>query len=846
VDAALAALEEVGNYMVVDGVVTKANAATFLQTVSNAVGLVGESELATPDQISSGLKCMSRLAALAEPGSINLRDAVEATLDTLAAYEDDQVVAEAAAECMGQMAREKSAVEAMVELGVVSELTRISRKHAGSNRMQDAVQACVQTVTASTSGDIAKYASSAQGAEFLLGLLRANASDVSAAHGIVTQIAAAQGGENALFSALQQQMMSAAGGSASGAGGGDVGQMSIVSLEVMKALAGKSVTSGIQYAADVHRATALAQVLQSAISTRSKLKETSTEAEQVDAIERNRHAVMLLAASQLRDIAASSAFVANKGLENLLQLLEVDVEDAEVAPLLLKSIEQVVRHRDANVIDQLANEDDTWMIAGAVSLHPESRDVALQVARILKHIAQAKGHEGANINRHCFQQLQAIAARWQSDIEVSGEAGAALKVMDLKFSSKAQAKVMAAVASAGSALLSFATAVQGGGHVAEAQVAAISQNLEEVAQSVQGQSTENMAKVEESQLASMVQVLTHQKDSAEVATKTAKVLSALSANDENCGEIARSGGVAAIIAAVRSQPNNLELVRALVEMLDRISRSVEFRKSIVDMGAVPLLVQLCDGDAVKDAAIAESLLATIANLVFESRTHVNLVVDSNGVGAVEACMQAHQRNTKVLENAMNALSSLTWESPHNKLVIGKTCGDEISQVLRDFPKEKTLVQMALRALGNVSAEDAVVSFVVFENDAVRKIIEAIDANMNDEETVALGFEVLGNFAAATECETKEDMTVQQYIHFDAASEKAIDVMRSKPFSAPIQTACMFFLTSLLEDDTVMKDLESTDVVDLLVRAMKSHDWDSRLLSQAAEMLTFLPPKPCVE
>jgi len=143
VDAALAALEEVGNYMVVDGVVTKANAATFLQTVSNAVGLVGESELATPDQISSGLKCMSRLAALAEPGSINLRDAVEATLDTLAAYEDDQVVAEAAAECMGQMAREKSAVEAMVELGVVSELTRISRKHAGSNRMQDAVQACV-------------------------------------------------------------------------------------------------------------------------------------------------------------------------------------------------------------------------------------------------------------------------------------------------------------------------------------------------------------------------------------------------------------------------------------------------------------------------------------------------------------------------------------------------------------------------------------------------------------------------------------------------------------------------------------------------------------------------------
>jgi len=183
----------------------------------------------------------------------------------------------------------------------------------------------------------------------------------------------------------------------------------------------------------------------------------------------------------------------------------------------------------------------------------------------------------------------------------------------------------------------------------------------------------------------------------------------------------------------------------------------------------------------------------------------------------------------VLENSVCALSNLTWESPHNKLVIGLTCGDEISEVLRDFIGERSLVQMALRALGNISVEDRVVEFVVYDHEAVRKIVDAIDVHNDDDETVSLGLEVLGNFAAATQCKRKDDMTLQQYIHFDSASERALKAMREKPFSAQVQTAAMFFLTTLLEDETVMTEMLHSDVVELMVHAMKNHDWDGQLL-----------------
>lgn len=98
-------------------------------------------------------------------------------------------------------------------------------------------------------------------------------------------------------------------------------------------------------------------------------------------------------------------------------------------------------------------------------------------------------------------------------------------------------------------------------------------------------------------------------------------------------------------------------------------------------GIVPIIVNVTERFATtRDAA--ECGVSCLANLTFESKENMDIIMEANGVGALEKVMQSFPDDTKILEVVLVALSNLMFENDKNKRAIGLRCGDEITDIVR--------------------------------------------------------------------------------------------------------------------------------------------------------------------
>lgn len=208
------------------------------------------------------------------------------------------------------------------------------------------------------------------------------------------------------------------------------------------------------------------------------------------------------------------------------------------------------------------------------------------------------------------------------------------------------------------------------------------------------QAEDSVAVVDETAIETMVAALSTHVQNSSIATSAAQALSTLSMNDANADAIAKAGGIAVAIQAIKLNPDNVALLRLLLMLMERISRNDLYKEQIVMAGGVDVVIDIAIGRHVGVEDIALKSLSTLANLAFNSPANIDAIVSKGGVKGCEKTLQHWTKHARILENAMCALSNLMFGSDENKLTVGQTCGDEITNIIRDHPADTGLLKMA--------------------------------------------------------------------------------------------------------------------------------------------------------
>lgn len=380
---------------------------------------------------------------------------------------------------------------------------------------------------------------------------------------------------------------------------------------------------------------------------------------------------------------------------------------------------------------------------------------------------------------------------------------------------------------------------------APTQVVALQRTMAAMAEVAKKQEADNVLDVEEEALAQVVSALANNVGDVNIATSAAETLNVLSNNEDNCDVIAEQGGIKAVIDAIRANPEHLELLRMLLLLLEKISRNDLIKERIAADGGVDVVINIGVKGHTAQEDVVTKCLSILANLAFNSSPNISLIMQGDGVGAVEAALQAHPMVPRLLENAMCTLSNLMYGHHENKLTIGQTCGDEITDIIRKHPADTNLFKMALRALGNLCYCDENIRFVV-EEGATEVIVLGMQANSEDEEALQLALEVMGNFASLEEEEDVEQ-TVASYVFGQGGTKAIIDSMRSFDYNSAILKAGMDALSNVANDIATTEMMATEQgIVDLLVSIMQGHDWDVDLMEHAVPLFTTLTYSPqCV-
>ncbi|KAA0148343.1 hypothetical protein FNF29_06730 [Cafeteria roenbergensis] len=858
VQSVVQAMQKLGNFMVMDGVVTPENAGKILDCVSEAVGLIAESELASEDDIAYGLGSVARLAAMAPSGTLDTHNAVEVLLDVQELFSDNPKVVQAAVDCFGILTEDAAAVHAMIELGALGEITKLTARHAGDLGLQATLKSAVGRIANYAAEEASSIAASgAQGEEFIVQILDASIGDKSATDTLLTKVAMGEGGSEVLWSMLERYEV----GNEVDAETAQAIRMTAGGVEVLWATAQRIEQSIVEGRvqkdlASADRGQVIGTVLQSAVNLRSGISERTTEAEQLVALDRYRQAMILLNGVRF-DEAGANAFVKNKGVENLMQLLEVDILTMKpYVPMLTAALAEVIARHPVEAINNIANPTDMHLIMKALTEVPEERSVAMALLSVMSAVITEKGAKDAGVTRDVHSFLSGdFCSRWEADPQVATAVKEVLDLLEPRFSSSEQAAVRVSVDSAVVAIssaLAVDVVIQDGetvyvdattGETVDGRAyEAMKVRLADVAERVSSQSADNMVEVDTSGIRSMVETLRKNKHVANVAQSASKVLSSLSANQANCEAIAAADGIPALIDAFNMAGEEDDLVEHLVLLLARLARNEAFKQPIMDCGGVKMLVSVAGSKKLAELTLQRALGA-LADLVHDKPTAVAMVMDEGGVKATESAMQRFPKSARLLENAMTLLSNLTHGSEDNMLEIGQTCGDEITKVVWDFAHDKDLAKMALRALGNLANVDENVAMVVQHHSAVDNIKRAVRKNKDDEELISISLEVLGNFAASEVAgDELEGESICMHMHSDAATDTIVECMAANPFSASIQTAGMFALSELVADPVVRAECAIDKIAAVVITALKTHDWDGELIRQAAELVREFPPK----
>ena len=254
---------------------------------------------------------------------------------------------------------------------------------------------------------------------------------------------------------------------------------------------------------------------------------------------------------------------------------------------------------------------------------------------------------------------------------------------------------------------------------------------------------------------------------------------------------------------------------------------------------------------------------------------VDVIVAAGGIRILGSLMAAHMTNPRLLEDAMCALSNIAYVSVDIQLEIGRVCIDTVVDVALNFHSDEHLFRMALRAIGNLTRCDENIMRVVGYG-AIDAIVKGMKFHRGVPEVLQLAADVIGNLASVdesrisfeqgnkllAECNaarhakdsksTPEDArafmsriegtkspkeAVCTCLYEDGGPKALLDAIQQYNTSEDLVTACLRALHYAGAGDTLIRRMiEEQSLVDRVVLAMRSCDFNTELLRRGVRVL----------
>ena len=857
------AVTRLGNYMMIEGVVSAANAPQLMQGISNAVALLAESGVAAPSQLAAGVQSIGRLVEMGGKAvESTAREAVQMVLEVLQQAGHEGVVREATVNTLGQLAGSSTGLNAITELHAIEEITRVGRTYASDSKLQTIVSASLKKITSQTSASAARLISSggAVSSATIMAVVAANAGDKSNLSAMLSQVATVSGGDETIYDVISKPGTSA----------DVIGEALRVLRENSDAAGGRAVQGNVRRIAGLNKALATTMHLQ------SQLTAYSDQRAKWLALRMAENTLLLLQRVQF-DAPSANAFFAQGSIENLLQLLTSNIEDDDTVGKVTSIMKGALQFCTPAIGAVLAKAENMNAIKGTLQLFDSSAAISADCCEILASIARACGADASGIDREAMRSMSEAQQRFPADGRIRSAMSNLQAVMGAKFSENdAAVRAMTSSLQAAAATIGGVSTIQEMTN-ADGQVyyynsatgqtdwtppkafADFKAAMAQASSIAATQGEDAVVRSDPSIIANMVNALATHAKNPTVASAAAQTLATLAFNESNAEEIARIGGIRAIIDAIRANYGDANVVKSLLALLERVSRQQAYKDQVADGGGVEAVLDIGLTRHMAVEEVALKALSCLANLAFNSDRNIKTLMGRNVVSYVSACLKQYMRSPRVLENAMCVLSNLMFGSDANKLAIGQACGADIVQVVRDLPQDANLFKMTLRALGNLSFCDENIRFIVEQQHATKAIVAGMRAHPKQDELQHVAIEVLGNFASLEDEAPEVDASgeqvnardsIQAIILREAGTAQIISSIKTYAGNSSIVKAALDALASIANDSEVTEMMvEKQNLVVTVIDCMQANDWEqvpSPLPSpdSGRNPNPLVPPYPC--
>lgn len=341
--------------------------------------------------------------------------------------------------------------------------------------------------------------------------------------------------------------------------------------------------------------------------------------------------------------------------------------------------------------------------------------------------------------------------------------------------------------------------------------------------------------------AAVNQFETHASEPARL-TALAKALATLASNNENRNAIAKAGGLQAIVMALNSDQLDAEFVDAAMALLNQFSKNDGFRDDIAKLGGIKALIKIML-KFIDHQHIVEKCLSALANLGYNSDVNVKEIITHGGIAATLKVMQRWKDATSTLQLALVLLNNCMYGSKENKLRVGKEGGQEIINVVQRHYKDVRTLNAANKALGNLSVEDPNIRLLV-DAHAVKYIVQGMDAHPAEVAAQQIAIDVIGNFASIQEDALEAQIArgeVQSVFHIIVHEQGAARIIKTVKETSEIQLLMsgMDALANLASDKFATERMLKMGIVAVVVEAMAAYDWDEELMARTVRLLATL-------
>ena len=260
--------------------------------------------------------------------------------------------------------------------------------------------------------------------------------------------------------------------------------------------------------------------------------------------------------------------------------------------------------------------------------------------------------------------------------------------------------------------------------------------------------------------------------------------------------------------------------------------------------------------------LMHKLISLLANLSYNSESNCARIMARDGVPTLEKAMQTFRYKPTVLEVVFVTFNNLCFVSAENKLSIGRACGDEIVSVIGDHSKQTKLVTMALKTVGNLTAEDECVEIVIKEG-VIKAIVSAMHAvqelksSASDEHLLQLvSIQVIANLASAgidldeellEKDPSAHDRTIAHTIFAEGGAHAILKVASAALDDTNLLLPALKGLECVCEDVQTAAKLAPHGLVDFVISVMQTHDQDPDIIDPSFELAgTLCECAPCAE